>query len=162
MSISHFNKHISRCCVWMVNSCSIFYCTRKYEKMLCILEFASNIFSFKKRVVHDEANIQLFRDLSKLKKMVYSRSLIQKTKYEISRVLYIELTERYKFLFTDFPEIVIVGGLNSECMFFFLKFLYVYKHGNSLDTESALQVHKTIVKEKNYKTTNVLYLGLAY
>lgn len=118
-----------------------------------------SIFSFKKRFVHDDGIIQSFRDLSKLKKMVYSRSFIQRTKYDISRVLYIELTERYKFLSTDFPKHGIVGGLNSECFFFFLKFLYVYKHGNPLDTESALQLLKTSVEEKIYKTTNVLYLA---
>lgn len=98
--------------------------------------------------------------------MVYSRSFSKRIKYEISRVLFTEFTgetpDNYQYLSVDIPKIGMAGGLNSECLFFFLKFLYVYKHGNSLDTESALQLLKTIVVGKNYKTTNVIYLCLDY
>ncbi|CAC5384555.1 unnamed protein product [Mytilus coruscus] len=133
------------------------YSTQHYDEMSCILELSSNTFSFTNRFVDDDVNNKSFTDMSKLKKIVYSRSFIKRMKFESSRVFHIDCqilnTENYPFLTDEIPGIF--GRLHSHSLFFFLKFLYSRKQRNTLETQSALQSLTTIFEEESEKSTDM-------
>lgn len=134
-----------------------FYSTQQYDKMACILDLSSNIFSFTNRFVHDDVNNRSFTDMTKLKKIVYSRSFIKRIKFESSRVFHIDFkisnTENNSFHTEGIPGIF--ERLPSQSLFFFLKFLYSRKQGNTLETQSALQSLKTIFEEEIENSTEM-------
>lgn len=106
---------------------AFFYSTQHYDKMACILDLSSNILSFTNRFVHDDVNNKSFTDMTKLKKIVYSRSFIKRIKFESSRVFYIDFkilkTENNPFLTEEISGIF--GRLPSQSLFFFLKFFFI-------------------------------------
>ncbi|XP_052081082.1 uncharacterized protein LOC127719084 [Mytilus californianus] len=147
---------------------AFFYSTQKYNDMSCILQLSSSMFSLKNRFVQNIVDIHSFRDLSKLEKMIYSRSFVKRMRYEIARVFHIDykdfMTDYYPFVTDEIPKIGLDGGLQpySSSLFFFLKFLYGHKQGNLFETQSALQLLDNIFEEESEKSTNILCLASSY
>lgn len=92
--------------------------------------------------------------------MVDSWAFIKRMRYEISRVFHIDykglMTKNYPFLTDEIPGIGTLGGVKSYSLFFFLNFLYIRKHRNSLETQSALHKLKKNVEEESNKSANIL------
>lgn len=87
-------------------------------------------------------------------------------RFESARVFHFDyiglMTDNYPFLTEDIPKKVIVGELQSHILFFYLKYLYCRKQGNSLGTQYVLQLLTTIFEEESQKSSNELCLIVSY
>lgn len=138
--------------------------------MSCILQLSSSIVTLKNSFVPNDVYNQSFRDLTQLRKMVYSGSFVKRMKYETSRVIQIDYNclrpDNYPFLdayITDeWLHVCIHGGRKSYSLFFYLKFLLYRQQGNSLGTQSALHLLKMMVDEESDKSTNIFFVMSSY
>lgn len=134
--------------------------------MSCVLQLSWSIFYLKKCFVQSDVNIPSFRDILKFKKMIYSGSFMKRIGYESLRVFHLDYNglvhDNYPFLTDEIPRKGTIGGLQSNSLLFFLKFLYAHKRGNALETESAFQLLKTIVEEESSESTNILCLIVSF
>ncbi|VDI82798.1 Hypothetical predicted protein [Mytilus galloprovincialis] len=144
---------------------AFFYSTQNYRTMSCILQLSSSMFSLEKRLVQNNINTKSFRDMSKLRKMVHSSSFIKRMRYENPRVFYEDfnsiLTDNYPFLTEEIPKFGFYG-LQPHSLFYFLKFLYGHKQGNSLEARSAVQLLNMSFEEDIDKSRNMLCLISSY
>lgn len=123
------------------------------------------MFSLPNRLVQNNINIQSFRDMSRLKKMVHTRSFIKRMRYENPRVFHVDfnriITDNYPFLTEKIP---IIGFyvLQPHSLFLFLKSLYGRKQGNSLEAQSAVQLLNTSFEEDIDQSRIILCLISSY